>query len=127
MRNFGNFAAFGVLRMTGSGQYELNFWTIQRPVNMDLVIRSVPSPPGHYPPTTRETNAGNPLSWKYVLNPSRDRVESRSEDHGSTLESGVGAFLSSSSWDSRHGLCSYIVAEGEIQSFVSVTNEERVA
>ena len=107
MRDFGNFAAFGILRRSPLGHRELNFRTSHSPVKTGLVIRSVPSPPGHSPYAASATRVGNPPYWKYVLNPSADRVESRSEDHGSTLEWTVGTFLSSSRVDGRHGLCSY--------------------
>ena len=105
MRNFGNFAAFGVLRRTGSSRYELDFRTGQRPAKTHFVFRPVPSPAGECPSDQRESMAGNPSSWKYVLNPSRDRVESRSRDGGSTLQAYQGVGLSLVHVSSRHGLC----------------------
>ena len=105
MRNFGNFAAFGVLRMTGSSRYELTLRTIHRPADTRVLIRPVPTPAGHCPPGTIESRAGNPSSWKYVLNPSTNRVESRSGDRGSILQAYEGVPLSSVHLNSRHGLC----------------------
>ena len=127
MRNFGNFAAFDALCMTGIGRHERNFWTAQRSEKTNFVIRLVSPPPGHFPPTSNEKRTGNPLSWKYVLNLSASRVESRSVDGGSTLGPSIGVLLWPGDGEVRHGLCSYLSAGDWIQSFVSVTNEERVA
>ena len=127
MRNFGNFAAFDALCMIGVGRHKRNFRITQRPENTDFVIRLVSPPPGHFPPTSSEKRTGNPLSWKYVLNLSASRVESRSVDGGSTLGPSIGPLLWASGSEVRHGLCSYLSTGDWIQSFVSVTNEERVA
>ena len=105
MRNFGNFAAFGVLRRTGSSPCGLDFRTSHRPAKTHFVFRPVPSPAGDRPSDQRESMAGNPSSWKYVLNPSRDRVESRSRDGGSTRKACEGLPLTLVQLNSRHGLC----------------------
>ena len=127
MRNFRNFAAFDTLEMTGFGRHKRTSRTTQRPAKTDFVIRLMSPPPGHFPPTLIETGTGNLLSWKYVLNLSAYRVESRSVAGDSTLGPSIGALLWSSVSKVRHGLCSYLSAGDWIQSFVSVTNEETVA
>ena len=127
MRNFGNFAAFDAQRMIGIDRHKCIFRLTQRPEKTDFIVRLVPPPPGHFPPTSNEKRTGNPLSWKYVLNLSASRVESRSVDGGSTLGPSIGVLLWPGDGEVRHGLCSYLSAGDWIQSFVSVTNEERVA
>ena len=107
MRNFGNFAAFDALRMSGTGRHERDFRMTQRPDTANFVIRLMSPPPGHFPPTSSETRTGNPLSWKYVLNLSASRVESRSVEGGSTLGPAIGMLLGLRGSEVRHGLCSY--------------------
>ena len=109
MRNFGNFAAFGVLRRIGWRRCELNFRAPQRPVKTSVVLRSVPTPPGLCPPGTRRSMSGNSSSRKYVLNPSSNRVESRSGDGGSTVQAYGGASLFPFNVNSRHGPCFFKV------------------